>query len=196
MFYRSIGGDEEVEELLESLVDEKEDYVNEFIERCYNEGLLLQLKEKILQHSVDLTSVNKQYIEDLLSEECTDDFSDDYDEIKVKELCSNLKKNLQVDMTFWNEMHLDFKYNLVTYYTALKLNFEIKNNTGVQWHYSDGGITIKANFYDENDNLIHIDDTYIEYEALVKNRFSDYLFFDYDDICEAASIRLYAYQEG
>lgn len=123
-----------------------------------------------------------------------DDYTD-IDEANTKVLCEKLSKSLQVDMAFWNEMHLDFKYNLVTSYTSLQLNFEIKNNSGVPWYNGGGGITLKANFYDKNGNLIHIDDTYIEDEVLVKNRFSDYLYFDYDDISEAVSVQLYAYQE-
>ena len=193
LFWRSQGGDDEIEELMESLIDDKADFVNEFIERCYNEGILAQIKDKILQHSADLTNANMQYITDLLSEESEEDFSDD--DIKSKELCSTLRKNLQVDMAFWDEMHLNFKCNLVTSYTSLQLNFEIKNESGVPWYNGGGGITIKANFYDRNGNLIHVDDVYIEDEVLVKNRFSDYLYFDFDDISEAVSVQLYAYQE-
>ena len=56
MFWRSQGGDADCEELLESLIAEKEDYINEFFDRCYNEGVLQQLKEKILRHSSELTN--------------------------------------------------------------------------------------------------------------------------------------------
>ena len=87
-----------------------------------------------------------------------DDYTD-IDEANTKVLCDKLSKSLQVDMAFWNEMHLDFKYNLVTSYTSLQLNFEIKNNSGVPWYNGGGGITLKANFYDKNGNLIHIEDT-------------------------------------
>ena len=67
-------------------------------------------------------------------------------------------------MRFWNEIQSDFKYNLVASYDSLQLNFEIRNNTGVSCYNGDGGIMIKVNFYDANDNIVHGDDAYIENE--------------------------------
>lgn len=139
-------------------------------------------------------SSNTLHLEELVDDDSDweDNYSNDAD---AKALCSKLKKNLQVDMEFWNEMRLEFKCNLVTSYDSLQLNFEIKNNSGVPWYDGNGGIMIKANFYNEVGNLVHVDDTYVEDEVLSKNRFSDYFFFNRDDISDAVSIEIYAYQE-
>lgn len=92
-------------------------------------------------------------------------------------------------------MHLTFKCNLVTSYTSLQLNFEIKNISGVPWYDGGGGITVKANVYDSKENLLYIEDTYIEDSELTRNQYTDYLYFDFDDVKKAAKIEIDAYQE-
>ena len=121
-------------------------------------------------------------------EECIDPIEED-----TKRLCAKLKDHLSVDMAFWNEMNMDFKCNLVPFYDALQLNFEIKNNGGMSHNNVCDGICVKANFYDKKENLIYIDETYIDDDILRKKRFSDYLLVDYNVIYEATSIYVYAY---
>ena len=193
-FWRSQGGDADSEELLESLVAEKEDYINEFFDRCYSEGILQQLKEKILSHSSELTSSNIQYMEELLNDEL--DAMDSADEeAVVREACSKLKKNLRIDMAFWNEMHLDFRCNLVTSYDQLQLNYEIKNTSGVPWYCGSGGIEIKANVYNADGDLLCVEDDYIDDDEIAKNRYSAYILFHLDDVQEAAYIEVFAHQD-
>jgi len=193
-FWRSQGGDAEIEELMESLIEEKEDYINEFFDRCYNEGVLQQLKEKILRHSTELTKGNIQYMEELLNGELDEMDSDD-EETVVKEVCSKLKKNLRIDMAFWNEMHLDFRCNLVTSYDQLQLNYEIKNTSGVPWYCGGGGIEIKANVYNADGDLLCVEDDYIDDDEIAKNRYSAYILFHLDDVKEAAYIEIFAHQD-
>ena len=193
-FWRGQGGDADSEELLESLVAEKEDYINEFFDRCYNEGVLQQLKEKILHHSTELTSGNVQYMDELLNGELDEtDFEDE--EAVVKEACSKLKKNLRVDMAFWNEMHLDFRCNLVTAYDQLQLNYEIKNTSGAPWRCGGGGIELKANVYNANGDLLCVEDDYVDDDEIAKNRYATYILFDLDDVKEAAYIEVFAYKD-
>ena len=193
-FWRSQGGDADSEELLESLIEEKEDYINEFFDRCYNEGVLQQSKEKILRHSSELTSGNIQYMEELLNGELYVMDSDD-EEAVVREACSTLKKNLRIDMAFWNEMHLDFRCNLVTSYDQLQLNYEIKNTSGVPWYCGGGGIEIKVNVYNADGDLLCVEDDYIDDDEIAKNRYSAYILFHLDDVKEAAYIEVFAHQD-
>ena len=193
-FWHSQGGDADSEELLESLIEEKEDYINEFFDRCYNEGVLQQSKEKILRHSSELTSGNIQYMEELLNGELYVMDSDD-EEAVVREVCSKLKKNLRIDMAFWNEMHLDFRCNLVTSYDQLQLNYEIKNTSGVPWYCGSGGIEIKANVYNAGGDLLCVEDDYIDDDEIAKNRYSAYILFHLDDVKEAAYIEVFAHQD-
>lgn len=195
IFWRSQGGDPDSEELLESLIAEKEDYINEFFARCYNEGVLQQLKDRIMQHATELTSGNVQYLEDLLSGNFDVADSGD-DEAVAREACSRLKKNLRVDMAFWEEMHLDFKCNLVTSYDQLQLNYEIKNTSGVPWYSGGGGIEIKANVYNAEGELLCIEDDYIDDDDISKRRYSSFILFHIDNLKEAAYIEIYAYQEN
>ncbi len=128
-------------------------------------------------------------------DEAVDDDYIDAEEEAAKKLCAKLKSNVVVCSEFWDEMHLTFKYNLVTSYTSLQLNFEIKNSSGVPWYDGGGGITVKANVYDVKGNLLCIEDTYIEDNELTRNRYTDYLYFDFDDVKKAAKIEIDAYQE-
>ena len=66
---------EDAEELLESLVDEKESLVEEFIDRCYDKGILSKVKDEILQYRKHLTDDNIEYLQDLLKDD-GDGFSD------------------------------------------------------------------------------------------------------------------------
>ncbi len=72
-YWRLQGGDDDSEELLESLVEEKEDYINEFIEKCYDEGVLLRVKNDILEHSNELAKANLQLLNCLLENEVDND---------------------------------------------------------------------------------------------------------------------------
>jgi len=141
------------------------------------------------------TKENAPYVDDEPNDDFNGEFVDTDEDSASAKLCARLKHGMTVDPGFWSEMHLTFKCNLVPAYEALRLNFEIKNESGVPWYNSGGGITIKVNFYDRNDDLIHVNDIYIEDEILVKNRFSDYMYFDFDEIAKAVSVQLYAYQE-
>ena len=122
-------------------------------------------------------------------EECYDE--EDI-EIEVKRLCSKLKKNMSVDMTFWNDMNLDFKCNLVTCFDALELNYEIKNDGGIPIDKNCYGIYLKVNFYDKGENLLYVDDVYIDYQELSRKRFSDSFLIDYDQVSMSASFHIYA----
>lgn len=128
-------------------------------------------------------------------DDAVDDDYIDAEEEAAKKLCAKLKNNIVVCSEFWDEMHLIFKYNLVTSYTSLQLNFEIKNSSGVPWYDSGGGITVKANVYDIKGNLLCVEDTYIEDNELARNRYTDFLYFDFDDVKKAAKIEIDAYQE-
>jgi len=128
-------------------------------------------------------------------DEDVDDDCFDAEEEAAKKLCAKLKSNIVVHSEFWNEMHLTFKYNLIISYTSLQLNFEIKNTSGVPWYDGGSGITVKANVYDIKGNLLCIEDTYIEDNELTRNRYTDYLYFDFDDVKKAAKIEIDAYQE-
>ncbi len=132
--------------------------------------------------------------EDNDNEDADNDYFDAEEEA-AKKLCAKLKSNIIVRSEFWNEMHLTFKCNLVTSYTSLQLNFEIKNISGVPWYDGGGGITVKANVYDSKENLLCIEDTYIEDSELTRNQYTDYLYFDFDDIKKASKIEIDAYQE-
>ena len=134
------------------------------------------------------------FLEDDDDEDADDDYSDAEEEA-AKKLCAKLKSNIVVHSEFWNDMHLTFKYNLVTSYTSLQLNFEIKNTSGVPWYDGGGGIAVKASVYDIKGNLLCIEDAYIEDNELARNRYTDYLYFDFDDVKKAAKIEIDAYQE-
>lgn len=154
-----------------------------------------------------------EFDEDLFDDEYEEDFAEIYedadDEIddefeledddmyeeKVKKLCAKLKKHIKSDMSFWDEMHLEFKYNLVPYYDSLQLNYEIKNLSGVPWYNGGGGIMIKVNLYDADGNLLHLDDDFVEDEELARNRHSAFFLIDYDAAEDAETIEIYAYQE-
>ncbi len=68
---------DDAEELLESLVDEKESLVDDFIDRCYDKGILGKVKYEILRYRKHLTEDNISYMNDLLE----DDEEDIQDEI-------------------------------------------------------------------------------------------------------------------
>ena len=61
------------------------------------------------------------------------------------------------------------------------------------WYDSGDGITIKANVYDAQGNLLCIEDVFIEDKELAHGRYSDFLYFDFDEIKCADSIEIYAY---
>ena len=44
----------------------------------------------------------------------------------------------------------------------LYINFETKHTSGTRWQYKDGGITIKVNAYDAEENLLYMGDTYLD----------------------------------
>lgn len=67
---------EDAEELLESLLDEKESLVDEFIDRCYDKGILTKVRDEILQYRKHLTEDNVIYMNDLLEDD-EDDFEED-----------------------------------------------------------------------------------------------------------------------
>jgi len=124
-------------------------------------------------------------------EENTEDLDDS--EQQAKQLCRLLRDKIAVENDFWKEAHLEFEYNLVTSYTSLQLNFEIRNRSGIPWHDSGGGITIKANVYDTQRNLLCVEDVFVEDKELARGRYSDFLYFDFDEIKCADSIEIYAY---
>lgn len=57
---------EDAEELLESLIDEKESLVDEFLDRCNEKGILPRIRENILKYREHLTSENIDYMDDLI----------------------------------------------------------------------------------------------------------------------------------
>ena len=128
---------------------------------------------------------------DETEKESTEDLDDR--EQQAEQLCRLLRDRITVENDFWEDAHLDFKYNLVTSYTSLQLNFEIRNKSGVPWYDSGDGITIKANVYDAQGNLLCIEDVFIEDKELAHGRYSDFLYFDFDEIKCADSIEIYAY---
>ncbi|MBQ6998551.1 MAG: TerB N-terminal domain-containing protein [Clostridia bacterium] len=67
---------DDAEELLESLLDEKESLVDEFIDRCYDKGILTKVRDEILQYRKHLTEDNISYMNDLLEDD-EDDFEED-----------------------------------------------------------------------------------------------------------------------
>lgn len=124
----------------------------------------------------------------------SDIFIDD-DELQAKMLCEKLKKAITIETTFWDEAHLVFKCNLVASYPYLHLNYEIKNTSGVPWYDGDGWVTLKVNVYDAEENLLCVEEAFIEDKKIARNRFSDFIQIDCDDIKGAVSMEIYAYQE-
>lgn len=116
----------------------------------------------------------------------------DDEELKAKNLCFTLKKNIIVDTECIEQMDIEFKHNLITSYTSLQMNFEIKNTKGKTF---DTGIVIKVMFYDGNDNLLHMDDAYIGEKDISRKRYTDYFYFDTDDINKASRIEVDIYEE-
>lgn len=66
MWWRGRGGDADTEELLLDFNNNKEIYINEFLDRCYNDGVLNQNKALILSCSDELTGDNIKHLEELL----------------------------------------------------------------------------------------------------------------------------------
>ncbi len=194
-------------ELLASLIDEKATLVDEFVDRCYEKGILPKIREDILSFNKHLTSENIDYINELMGidEDVDDEFiDDDYfeddgyntDNIKLREICSKLKKNLRIDTLFWEkEVYLDFKCNLVVSYDELQFNYEIKNQTNVPWYCGGGGIELKVNVYNSKGELLCVEEDYIEDEEIAKKRYASFIYLTIDDIEEASSIEVYAHQE-
>lgn len=145
----------------------------------------------------DINAFSQEYDETIVTDSDENENDDDLldEEVKTKALCERLKQNFKVDTDFWEEMHLDFKCKLTSSYTMLYINFEIKNTSGTRWQYKDGGITIKVNAYDAEENLLYIDDLYLDNEDLKHNRFSDYLLLNYEDVKAANGLEMYAYWE-
>ena len=195
----------EARELLDSFVSEteKEAMIDGFLARCHIEEKLPLIENQLNEYRKEMTPANIEYLEYLLTDEgditsemyTEDDTLYDDDEKHAQTVCALLRENTIIDTAFWDEMHLNFKCNLVTNYTSLQLNFEIKNTSGVPWYDGGGGITIKANIYDANGNLLAVEDVFVEDRELTHNRYSDYLYFDFDDMSKAASMEIYAYQE-
>lgn len=145
----------------------------------------------------DINAFSQAYDETIVTDSDEDENDDDLldEEVKTKALCEKLKQNFKVDTAFWKERHLDFKCNLTSSYTMLYINFEIKHTSGTRWQYKDGGLTIKVNAYDAEENLLYMDDLYLDNEDLKHNRFSDYLLLNYEDVKAADSLEMYAYWE-
>lgn len=66
IWWRSRGGDTEAEDNLKEFILEKEIYINEFFDRCFNDGVLNQNKALILSCSDELTGDNINHLEELL----------------------------------------------------------------------------------------------------------------------------------
>ncbi len=66
IWWRSRGGDADTEDNLKEFTLGKEIYINEFFDRCYNNGVLNQNKDLILNCPDELTSSNIKYLEELL----------------------------------------------------------------------------------------------------------------------------------
>ena len=116
------------------------------------------------------------------------------EERKSRALSAKLNKKIVVDTQFWNSMNLDFRCNLVTDYTLLQLNYEIKTLSGKHWNYSSP-IRIKVNAYDAKNNLLHVNDTFVTSSELLGGKHTDYLYLEYDKVKNADYLEIYAYYE-
>ena len=126
-----------------------------------------------------------------IDKEMTEDL--DNSEQQARQLCQFLRNKMKIENDFWKEAHVEFTYNLVTSFTSLQLIFEIRNRSGMPWRDNGGGITIKANVYDAQGNLLCIEEVFVEDKEFARGRYSDSFYFEFDEIKSADSIEIYAY---
>lgn len=116
----------------------------------------------------------------------------DMEEKAANELCHKLKNKIVINIASQNKTQLTFKPNLVTDYENLQLNFEIKKISNFSFSKIDT-IIVKANFYDSKSNLIYIDGLNIYFDEFTHDRYTDYIYFDYDDIHVADRLEIDIY---
>ena len=106
---------------------------------------------------------------------------------------ATVKRNLIVDKKIFDRYGLTFICNLVEDCDTLQLNFELSNTKQLVAKMSrDDEFTIKANVYDKNNNLLCVEETWVEYSQLRSDYVADYLYFSSDTMVNAYSMRIYA----
>lgn len=109
----------------------------------------------------------------------------------------DLRKNLTVDQTVFQYFGIVFKCNLVEYYDALQLNFEVSNTKLYASKIGkNDALGIKANVYDADGRLLCIEEEWIDYSSLKRGYAADYLFFISEYVRDAHSMKVYAVSDA
>ena len=109
------------------------------------------------------------------------------------DLLSRLRENLTVERKIFDRYGLTFRFNLIKDHDVLQLNYELSNTKQLVSRISKGtGFTIKANVYDAENNLLCIEEAWVEYGLLKSGYAADYFYFSGDAMSQANSMRVYA----
>ena len=112
---------------------------------------------------------------------------------RASSLLSRVRKNLTVDKKIFDRYGLTFKCNLIEDCDTLQLNYELSNTKQLVSQISKGtDFTLKANVYDANNNLLCIEETWVEYGQLKSGYAADFFYFSSDSMSRANSMRVYA----
>lgn len=112
---------------------------------------------------------------------------------RASSLLSKVKRNVTVDRTVFNKYGIDFKCNLVEECDTLQLNFELSNTKLLASKIDhDTELFLKANVYDKNNNLLCIEEVWVEYSQLRNGYAADFFYFSSDNMNCANSMRIYA----
>lgn len=108
-------------------------------------------------------------------------------------LLARVRKNLTVDSKIFDQYGLTFRCNLVDDYGTLQLNYELSNTKQLLSQIGKGtDLTLKANVYDTSNNLLCIEESWIEYNQLKSGYAAAFFYFSSDSMSKANSIRVYA----
>jgi len=81
--------------------------------------------------------------------------------ISARKKAKELQNNIMIVQSFWNNVHLDLSYRLTSARNQLKLEYKIKNNSGVPWNETECGITLQVRVADSKNRTIWLKKIYI-----------------------------------
>lgn len=117
----------------------------------------------------------------------------DEEPVRSSSLLSRVKRNITIDRTVFNKYGINFKCNLVEECDTLQLNFELSNTKLLASKIDrDSELFLKANVYDKHNNLLCIEEVWVEYSQLKNGYAADFFYFSGDNMNRANSMRIYA----
>jgi len=115
----------------------------------------------------------------------------------IRGLCNHLRSKVLIDTQLFDQHQLQLKGNLVPGEDQeLIYNYELKYKGTDQWKSADGGFEIHLNVYDKDDNLLLVQEDYVDDEDLTVGRYSEYFAIPYEAVAGADHIEVYAVRQG